>query len=124
MPLRSPCGRHHLELRAAALWLDGRRVHAVNEDTRLTAPPAWRGDGRAVAWLEQSRSGLRLVVVADVARPEEPLYWTLPARAATTSRERLSWVGPHQVVVGPDLLSPRAVASWTESASGTASEES
>lgn len=107
----SPCGRHALRVKAGTVFVDGIRVHRPDEHVQMVASPSWRGDGRAVAWLERTPVGMRLAVVVDIARPDAPMFWSLPAPA---NNEHLAWAGPHRVIVGNDILSPRAVASWTE----------
>jgi len=51
------------------------------------------------------------MVVPDVGAPAEALPWSLPVVA---SDDQIFWAGPRRVVVGPALLNPRAVASWTD----------
>jgi hypothetical protein len=110
-PSRSPCGRHLVEVDGGAVYVDGQRVHPATGAVELLAPPSWRDDGDAVAWLERGGGETRLVVLPDVATRAEPLAWPLPR---ALSRERVHWAGPRRVVVGPAPLEPRAVASWTE----------
>jgi len=107
----SPAGRHVVEVARGAVLLDGRRVHPQSGSVYLIAPPTWRLDGRAVAWIERSDGQLRLVVVPDVAAPAQALPWSLPLVSAD---DQIFWAGPRRVVVGPALLSPRAIASWSE----------
>jgi len=107
----SPCGRHTLSVRGGAVFVDGRRVHRPGERVQVTALPVWRQDGAAVAWTERTSVGARLAVVVDVAKPDAPMFWSIPSPA---SEDHLAWAGPHRVVVGNNILAPRAVASWTE----------
>jgi hypothetical protein len=78
------------------------------------APPAWRRDGRAVAWVErrEGSASAELVVIPTVDGRPEPMPWTLPS---VSPEDQIFWAGPQRVVVGPALLVPRAVATWTES---------
>jgi hypothetical protein len=110
-PQASPCGRHVVRVSAGAVFVDGRRVHPSDGSVYVLTPPAWRRDGRALAWLERRDGETRLVVLPDVGRGADPLPWTLPAPAG---RDQVFWTGPNRVVVGPDVLAPRAVASWSE----------
>jgi len=107
-PLASPGGRHVVEVSAGAVFVDGRRVHPSRGNVFLMSGPVWRGDGRALAWLERSEGQVRLVVLPEIGA--EPLPWELPA---LPSGDQLFWAGPNRIVVGPALLAPRAVASWT-----------
>lgn len=107
----SPCGRHTLRVAAGKIFVDGRRVHGPGERVRVVAVPVWRRDGRAVAWVETTPNGARLTVLVDLARPDAPMFWALPTSA---TNDHLAWAGPHRIVVGNNILSPRAVASWTE----------
>ena len=79
-PTISPCGRHVVEVAGGAVLIDGRRVRSSDDNVFLVAPPTWRGDGSALAWIERSRGESRLVVVPDLDAAPEPLPWTL-ARA-------------------------------------------
>lgn len=110
-PVRSPCGRHVVEVEAGQVRVDGRRVHPSEGASYLISRPTWRSDGAAVAWLERRDGATHLVVVPDLAEATGVLSWELPATAA---RDEIHWVAKNRVVLGPDLLSPRAVASWTE----------
>jgi hypothetical protein len=110
-PIASPCGRHVAEVIGGAVFIDGRRVRSAEGQAFVLAPPTWRRDGRAVAWLERSRGEARLVVVPALDESPEPMPWTLPA---VSTDDRVFWAGPRRVVVGPEMLSPRAIASWPE----------
>ena len=110
-PTVSPCGRHVVEVAGGAVLIDGRRVRSPNGDVFVIAPPTWRGDGSALAWIERSRGEARLVVVPDLDGAPEPLPWTLPAVA---TGDRVFWAGKRRVVVGPAVLAPRAIATWSE----------
>ncbi len=111
-PARSPCGRHLVEVDGGAVFVDGRRVHPDAGSVDVLGPPTWRADGDAVAWLERHRGETRLVVVPQVAAPSsEPLVWPLPR---ALGQDRLHWSGRARVIVGPEELAPRAVATWDE----------
>jgi hypothetical protein len=110
-PARSPCGRHLVEVDGGAVFVDGRRVHPDAGSVDVLGPPTWRPDGDAVAWVERHRGETRLVVVPEVARPAEPLVWPLPR---ALGQDRLHWSGRSRVIVGPEELSPRAIASWDD----------
>ncbi len=110
-PLASPCGRHVVEVLEGAVIVDGRRVHPAEGAVEVLGPPVWRGDGGALAWMERGDGETRLIVLPDLAAASAPIAWSLPANLA---RERLHWVGARRVVVGPEPLSPRAVASWSD----------
>jgi len=110
-PVVSPCGRHVVEVVAGAVLIDGRRVRPSSADNVfLVAPPTWRRDGSALAWIERSRGESRLVVVPDLDAGRETLPWRLPA---VSTDDRVFWAGPQRVVVGPAVLAPRAIATWT-----------
>ena len=109
-PIASPNGRHRVHVSGGAVFVDGRRVHPASGSVYVMAPPLWRGDGRALAWLERNEGEVRLVVLPDLDPAAQPLPWVLPA---LPSGDQLFWAGPNRVVVGPALLAPRAVASWT-----------
>jgi hypothetical protein len=101
-------GRHVVLVRAGAVLVDGRPVHA---EAALLAGPTWRADGDAVAWTERAGAETRLVVLPRLSGDSDPLVWPLPG---TLAAERLHWAGATRVVVGPEVLSPRAVVSWSE----------
>jgi hypothetical protein len=109
-PLVSPGGRHVVHVAGGAVFVDGRRVHPASGGVYLMGNPLWRGDGGALAWLERSEGQVRLVVLPEIGPAAEPLPWVLPA---LPSGDQLFWAGPNRVVVGPALLAPRAVASWS-----------
>ena len=110
-PIASPCGRHVAEVIGGAVYVDGRRVRTKEGNAFIVAPPTWRRDGHAVAWIERSAGEARLVVLPEVTERFQPLPWTLPA---VSSDDRVFWASARQIVVGPALLAPRARASWTE----------
>ena len=87
------------------------RAHVGRGNVFIVAPPTWRRDGHAVAWIERSAGEARLVVVPRSRERFQPLPWTLPA---VSSDDRVFWASARQIVVGPALLAPRARASWTE----------
>jgi hypothetical protein len=110
----SPCGRHYVDVVAGVVFIDGQRVHPTSGAVYLLAPPSWRRDGRAVAWVERQEGAAspQLVIIPAVDGRPEPMPWTLPS---VSSEDQIFWAGPQRVVVGPALLVPHAVASWTES---------
>jgi hypothetical protein len=111
-PIASPCGRHVAEVIGGAVFVDGRRVRRAAEGNAFVlAPPTWRRDGGALAWIERSNGQARLVVVDELGEGSVPLSWILPAVAAD---DRVFWAGPRRTVVGPALLAPRAIASWAD----------
>ena len=107
----SPCGRHVVEVVGGAVLIDGRRVRPSEDSVFVVAPPTWRRDGSALAWIERSRGESRLVVVPDLDAGRETLPWTLPV---VSTDDRVFWAGPQRVVVGPAVLAPRAIATWTD----------
>jgi len=107
----SPCGRHVATVSDGAVFIDGRRVHGAHESVFVVAPPTWRRDGGALAWIERSGGEARLVVVPALDRGAERLPWSLPA---VSRDDQVFWAGPQRVVVGPALMAPRAIATWTE----------
>src|SRR5579871_6457366 len=107
--VRSPCGRHVVEVDGGAVFVDGRRVHPDAGSVEVLAQPAWRGDGDALAWIERHRGETRLVVVPSMAASESPLVWPLPR---ALGGDRVHWAGASRIVVGPDELQPRAIATW------------
>jgi len=107
------CGRHRLEIARGAVFVDGRRVSPSARDVRVLAPLACRSDGTAVAWVERGDGETRLLVLPAMERHTDALPWRLPFVA---SDDRVFWATRTRVVVGPSLLAPRAVASWSESA--------
>jgi hypothetical protein len=107
----SPCGRHVVEVVGGAVLIDGRRVRPSEDSVFVVAPPTWRRDGSALAWIERSRGESRLVVVPDLDAGRDTLPWTLPV---VSSDDRVFWAGPQRVVVGPAVLAPRAIATWTD----------
>src|SRR5262249_17533811 len=100
-----------VEVSRGAVFLDGRRVHPARGSVYLLAPPTWRADGRALAWIERGEAGTRLVVLPDVDAAAEALPWSLPV---VSRADQIFSAAPARVGVGPALLTPRAVASWTE----------
>jgi hypothetical protein len=107
----SPCGRHVVEVVGGAVLIDGRRVRPSEDSVFVVAPPTWRRDGSALAWIERSRGESRLVVVPDLDAGRDTLPWTLPV---VSTDDRVFWAGPQRVVVGPAELAPRAIATWTD----------
>jgi hypothetical protein len=110
-PLRSPGGQHLVEFRDGAVYLDGRSARPGGAGVELAAPPVWRSDGAALAWIERDADRLMLVVLATLDAGVSPLTWDLPATLADL---HVYWAGRTRVVVGPSLLDPRASASWDE----------
>lgn len=110
-PVASPDGRHVAEVIGGAVYVDGKRVRTADGTVFVLAPPIWRRDGRAVAWIERSQGEVRVVVIDGVDDRVAPLPLTLPAVAAD---DRVFWAGPQRLVIGPALLAPRAVATWNE----------
>jgi hypothetical protein len=111
-PSASPCGRHEVRVERGTVLVDGRAVHPGDGGAvYLLAAPAWRRDGNALAWVERNDGETRLVVLPDLKPGTAPLVWSLPA---WPGGDRVAWAGAQRVVVGPELLAPRAVASWTE----------
>ncbi len=110
-PSTSPCGRHVVSVTGGAVFVDGRRVHPDTGSVYVLAAPIWRSDGGAVAWLERGDGETRLVVMPEFARGAKALPWSLPA---VTAADQVFWAGTNRVVIGPGLLQPRAVASWTD----------
>jgi|GEM_PF-6472737 len=108
-PLRSPCGRHLVEVDAGAIFVDGKRIHPSTGTVQVLAAPTWRHDGKALAWLERGSGETRLVVIPEMYHPSEVIVWPLPR---ALSNDRPHWAGDNRVVVGPELMNPRAVASW------------
>jgi len=109
-PSTSPGGRHVVQVSRGAVFVDGRRVHPARGDVYLLTAPQWRKDGRALAWLERCQGQVRLVVLPELGPEAEPMPWVLPA---LPSGDQLFWAGHNRIVVGPALLAPRAVASWS-----------
>jgi hypothetical protein len=110
-PIASPGGRHVVEVRDGGVFVDGKRIHPSDGTVYVLGAPTFRSDGGAVAWLERNGGETRLVVVPELGRRSEPLPWTLPALRADA---QIFWAGVNRVVVGPELLAPIAVASWTD----------
>lgn len=110
-PVASPGGRHVIEVRGGGVFVDGRRIHPSDGSVYLLSAPTFRSDGGAVAWLERADGQIRLVVVPELGRRAEPLPWMLPGLRGDA---QIFWAGVNKVVVGPQLLAPFAVASWTD----------
>jgi hypothetical protein len=110
-PQRSPCGRHVVEVEGGAVWVDGRRIHPSAGTVQVLQAPLWRPDGDALAWLERRQGETRLVVLPMIGRLAETIVWPLPQSLA---QDRVHWAGDNKIVVGPEALQPRAVASWSE----------
>jgi hypothetical protein len=108
----SACGRHRLEVARGAVFVDGRRVSPAARDVHVLAPPTCRSDGSALAWLERGDGEIRLLVLPAMERHTDALPWRL---ASVASDDQVFWATRTRVVVGPSLLAPRAVASWSES---------
>lgn len=110
----SPCGRHYVDVVGGVVFVNGRRVHAASASVYVVTAPIWRRDGRAVAWVEREEGSAspQLMVVPTVEGELDPIPWALPSISAD---DQIFWAGPRRVVVGPALLVPRAVATWTES---------
>jgi hypothetical protein len=100
-----------VEVESGSVLVDGRRIHPATGSVQVLAPPIWRPDGDALAWLERRSGETRLVVLPVLARPTETIVWPLPAALA---QDRVHWAGDNKIVVGPEALQPRAVASWSE----------
>jgi hypothetical protein len=109
--IASPSGRHVLEIADGVVALNGLPVRATTGAVHVVGDPVWRADGGAVAWIERSLGETRLVVLPAVAVGSPPLAWVLPWAATD---DRVHWAGAQRVVVGPVVVEPRAVASWTD----------
>lgn len=107
---RSPCGRHVVVVSSGVVRLDGSRLHPDSGTVHILSPPAWRSDGRALAWIERRAGRVQLVVVPEIGAGAEIMPWVLPGFAPG---DRVFWAGSTRIVVGADALAPRAVASWT-----------
>ncbi len=108
-PVASPDGRHVAEVIGGAVYVDGKRVRTSEGNVYVLAPPIWRRDGRAVAWIERSQGEARVVVIDGVGERIAPLPLALPVVAAD---DRVFWAGQQRLHIGPALLTPRAVATW------------
>jgi hypothetical protein len=108
---RARCGRHTWEVSRGAVLVDGRRVDTDGAAVKILAAPSCRADGTALAWIERRGADTRLVVLPEMDRRAAPLPWPLPFAITT---EQVFWASRTRVVVGPSMLAPRAVASWTE----------
>jgi hypothetical protein len=107
---RSPCGRHVVEVDGGAVFVDGRRVHTSAGSVTVLSAPSWRADGEALAWLERGAGETRLVVLPSL-RGAAAMAWPLPR---VLGGERVFWADAHRVVIGPEALQPRAIASFDE----------
>ena len=99
------------------MFLGGRRIHPDAGKVQILVRPIWRRNRCAVAWIERTGTGAPALIVIpalpDIAAAPAPgsiLPWPLPSVSA---RDRLFWAGDTRVIVGPALLAPRAVATWT-----------
>jgi len=110
-PVASPDDRHVAEVIGDTVYVDGKRVRVSDGNVYVLAPPIWRRDGRAVAWIERSNGEARVVVIDGVGDRVAPLPLALPAVAAD---DRVFWAGQQRIHIGPALLAPRAVATWNE----------
>lgn len=108
-----PCRNAVLTVSRGAVFLDGQSVHPEGDKVRILVHPIWRRDRCAVAWIERTADQeIRLVVVFPAQPgPASVLPWRLPP---VERGDRLFWAANNRVVVGPQLLAPRAVASWSE----------
>jgi hypothetical protein len=109
--VRSPSGHHVVEVDGGAVYLDGRCVHPEVGVVHVLSAPIFRSDSDAVAWVERGGGGTRLVVLPQLSSDAPAIAWPLPR---ALGQDRLHWAEANRVIVGPDLLQPRAVASWTE----------
>jgi hypothetical protein len=109
-PVPSPGGRHVVQVADGAVFVDGRRVHPAGGSVYVLAAPTWRADGGALAWIERSDGEIRLVVLPEIHPTAAPMPWVLPA---LPSGDQVFWAARNRIVIGPALLAPRAVASWT-----------
>src|SRR5262249_36617079 len=98
-----------VKVASGAVFVDGRRVHPEAGTVYLLAPPVWRRDGEAVAWIERRGGETRLVVLPELAAGAEPLPWTLPPVA---SSDQGFWAGPNRTKIGKRPPEPAAAASW------------
>ena len=106
----SPDRKHRVELcTSGQLALDGQRIPLTGT---LLGRPAWRRDGRALAFLQRSGAGMQLLIVLLDVDPLTPLVWSLPSLTTGTLRE-VFWIGPQRVGIGEKMLVPRVVVSWT-----------
>jgi hypothetical protein len=51
------------------------------------------------------------MVLPQLSGDAEPMAWPLPR---ALGRDHVHWAGANRVVVGPALLQPRAIASWSD----------
>ena len=109
---RRPCplGRHLAAVQDGAVFLDGRRVSG-GRAVHVIVPPTWRADGGALAWIERDEGVTRLQVLPDLYPETRPLSFALPPGVGS---DLVHWSSPTKVVLGPHVLAPRAVASWSD----------
>jgi hypothetical protein len=108
----SPDRRQVLEVSSTGrLRLNGQRVQIG--PGRALAGPIWRRDSKAVAVLQLSSEGLRVIVLPELDA-ERPLIWNLPL---VEKNLFLYWISSQRLGIGTAALEPRVIVSWTTTAS-------
>lgn len=90
--------------------VDDEVVASGASGVEIAIAPSWRHDCRSVAWVERRGTDRQLVVIPTVGRGGQSLHWVLPPAAED---DHIFWVGRSRISVGPVLLKPRAIASWS-----------
>jgi hypothetical protein len=84
--------------------------HLLSGPGLILGGPIWRQDSRALAFLQRSPRGLELYVLPDL-EAVRPLIWTIPP--LVEKQLHLFWIAAQRVGIGPAVLMPRVVVSWT-----------
>ena len=108
--MTSRCGRHVVQFVAGSVRVDDEVVVSRASAVEIAIAPNWRHDCSSVAWVEREGMARRLVVIPTVGRGAQSLHWVLPLAA---ENDHIFWVGRSRISVGPVLLKPRAIASWS-----------
>ena len=108
MTIPSPDRRHEVQVTKRTIRLDGKRLRTGKG--KLHGQPVWRHDSQALAFLQGSPFGPKLVVVT-LSEKHRTLVWHLPPIADELTK--VFWISPRRVGIGFKEMVPQLVVNWS-----------